>query len=181
MGSPTSDDDPTPWADRPGGLGGWSGPPPGGDRSNRGLVIALVGGLVILAALGAALVYAFPRDGGETVSAGRSTTPGTAPTSSSFYLYADTATLDDVFADDARAIDPMPEGRDCSTAEGVTAWKAGGVERGEIACVITGDGLVIAWTDRRFGIEGVVTAPGSTPEDLAELADWWRGHSEFRR
>ncbi len=95
MAGPTSDDDPT----RPAaGPGGWSAPaaggpgpqyppgsypPPGpqgpygsgapsagGVRGNRGLVIALVVGLVILLALCVALVYAFTRDSGETVSAG---------------------------------------------------------------------------------------------------------------
>jgi hypothetical protein len=107
------------------------------------------------------------------------TQPG--PQRAFFYLYDDTATLDQVFAEDAEDIQPMPEGEDCSTAEGVTVWNVEGVEGGEIACTITDDGLVIAWTDREFGIEGVVTGPGSTQEELAELADWWRGNSDFQR
>jgi hypothetical protein len=39
---------------------------------------------------------------------------------------------------------------------------------------------VVAWTDREFGIEGVVTAPGTTQEELAELAEWWRFNSDFQ-
>jgi hypothetical protein len=54
------------------------------------------------------------------------------------------------------------------------------MEGGEIACTITCDGLAIAWTDREFGIEGVVTAPGSTQEELATLANWWRANSDFQ-
>jgi hypothetical protein len=229
----------------PQGTYGYGGPPPSGSRSNRGLVIALVVGIVILIALGAALVFAFTRDSGETVSSGRSTptsaapassTPsptgstgsspsssshagdrtdellaavppdfsdcaGTAlagdgdvaavdcgasttqpgPTAASFYLYDDTSTLDEVFARDAGEFDPMPEGQDCSTAEGVTVWNAEGTEGGDIACTITDEGLLIVWSDREFGMEGVVEAPGDSQDELAALADWWRTNSDFRR
>jgi hypothetical protein len=59
----------------PPGAYGYGQPPPNAERSNRGLVIALVVGLVILIALGVALVFAFTRDSGDTVSSGTSTTP----------------------------------------------------------------------------------------------------------
>jgi hypothetical protein len=226
-----------------------AGPPPGGGRSRRGLVIALVIGLVALVVLGAALVFAFSRDDGKTVAAAPSTATSAAPTSSSsepsptesasssspspspseagadrtdellaavpadftdcagadpagdgdvaavdcgasttqpgptaasFYLYDDTATLDQVFTRDAGDIGAMPEGEDCATAEGVTVWNADGVEGGQIACTITDEGLLIAWTDREFGIEAVVTGPGSTQDELAELADWWRNNSDLQ-
>jgi hypothetical protein len=86
-----------------------------------------------------------------------------------------------VFTQDASDIGAMPEGEDCETAEGVTVWNdSDGVEGGQIACTITDEGLLIAWTDREFGIEGVVTGPGSTQDELAELADWWRNNSDFR-
>jgi hypothetical protein len=198
---------------------------------------------VVLAGLAVALVIAFTRDGGDTVSADPSGTTG-APTSSAapstaesssaaptptestdrtdellamvpvdftdcvpaepagdgdvaavtcgpsttqpgaqdaaFYLYEDTATLDAVFADEAAGVGPMPEGQDCSTAEGVTTWNVEGVEGGEIGCVITEDGVLLAWTDREFGIEGIVTAPGTTQEDLAALAEWWATNSDFQ-
>ena len=62
-----------------------------------------------------------------------------------------------------------------------TGPDAGGDERGQIACTVTPDGLVIGWTDRECRIEGVVTAPGSTHQELAEPADWWRDNSDFRR
>ena len=223
------------------------GPPPGGGRSRRGLVIALVIGLVALVVLGAALVFAFTRDDGKTVSAAPSTATSAAPTSSSsepsptesasssspspseagadrtdellaavpadftdcagadpagdgdvaavdcgasttqpgptaasFYLYDDTDTLDQVFTRDAGDIGAMPEGEDCATAEGVTVWNADGVEGGQIACTITDEGLLIAWTDREFGIEAVVTGPGSTQDELAELAEWWRNNSDLQ-
>jgi hypothetical protein len=232
----------------PAGPGGLGGPPP--ERSRRGLITALIAGLVILAGVGVALIFAFTRDEGDTVSADPSTstsappasssssapssTPETTtseppptdtagdrtdellavvppdftdcagadlagdgdvaavdcgasttqpgPTAASFYLYDDTGTLDDVFDADAADIDPMPDGEDCTTAEGVLPWNtADGEEGGDVACTVTDDGLLIAWTDREFGIEGVVTAPGSTQEDLAALAEWWRGNSDFQR
>ena len=232
----------------PPGPGGPGGPPP--ERSHRGLITALIAGLVILAGVGVALVFAFTRDDGDTISAdpttstsapatssssapsstpetttsepppptdtagdrtdellavvpadftdcagadlagdgdvaavdcGASTTqPG--PTAASFYLYDDTGTLDDVFDEDASDIDPMPDGDDCTTAQGVLPWNtADGDEGGDVACTVTDDGLLIAWTDREFGIEGVVTAPGTTQEDLAALAEWWRANSDFQR
>ncbi len=225
------------------------GPPPGAGRSRRGLVIALIVGLVVLAGIVVALIIAFTRDGGDTVSADPSTSSSEAPTSesepsptestssappsptesssdltdqllaavpvdftdcagadlvgdgdvaavdcgasttqpgptaASFYLYEDTETLDGVFAQDAAQIPAMPEGEDCATAEGVTVWTPEGSddEGGEVACAIVEDGLLIAWTDREFGIEGVVTAPGSTQEELSALADWWRLNSDFQR
>jgi hypothetical protein len=226
------------------------GPPPGGDRSRKGLIAALIAGVVVLAGVGVALVIAFTRDDSRTESGGASTSTTTAatssspepsptdsssaapssptgtsddptdqllaavpvdftdcagsdpagdgdiaavdcgasttrpgPTAASFYLYEDTATLDQVFADDAAEIPDMPEGADCTTAEGVTVWNPEGSddEGGEVACTITAEGVLLAWTDREFGIEGVVTAPGSTQGELAELAEWWRLNSAFQR
>ena len=231
--------------------GPYGAPPPEGSpsgRSRRGLVIALIAGLVILAGVGAALVFAFTRDDGRKVAvdpsasatpspasssaAAPSTTESTSsapppsetagdrtddllaavppdftdcaraepagdgdvaavdcgasatqpgPTEASFYLYDDPATLDSVFGDDATDIEAMPEGEDCTTAQGVLAWNdADGQEGGEVACTIGDEGLLIAWTDREFGIEGVVSAPGSTQEELAALAEWWRANSDFQ-
>jgi hypothetical protein len=238
-----------PYASGPGGAypqqgpgGGWGAPPPRGG-SNRGLLIALVIGLVLLAGIAVALVVAFTREGGETVSTGPTDTSSAAPSSSpsasssepapspspsgstdrteellatvpvdfpdceptepagdgdvaavtcgpsttqpgpqtaAFYLYEDAETLDRVFAEAAADVDPMPEGEDCSTAQGVTTWEAGGVEGGEIGCIITESGLLLAWSDRAFGIEGIVTAPGSTQEELASLAAWWTTNSDFQ-
>ena len=221
------------------------GTPPGGGRGNRGLVIALVVGLLLLAGVAVALVIAFTRDG-DQVAADPSTSSSAAPSSSespspttsaspsptetgddrtdellaavpadftdcipaevegdgdvakvdcgpsttqpgptgaSFWLYDDTATLDEVFAADAEhnGAGPMPEGEDCSTAQGWTSWSQEGGEGGEVACVIKDDTLLILWTDREFAIEGAVTAPGSTQEELAELAEWWRDSSDFQR
>jgi hypothetical protein len=230
------------------GASGYGAPPPGGGRGNRGLVIALVVGLVLLAGVAVALVIAFNRDEGQQVAADPSTSSGSptassspspSPTTSSpspspsetatdrsdellaavpadftdciaaepsgdgdvaavdcgpsttqpgpqgasFWLYDDTATLDEVFAADSarNGADPMPDGEDCTTAEGVTKWTQEDEEGGEVACVITEQGVLILWTDREFGIEGAVTAPGSTQEDLAELAQWWRTGSDFQR
>jgi hypothetical protein len=240
-----------PYGSGPGGAypqqgpgGGWGAPPPRG-RSNRGLLIALVVGLVLLAGIAVALVVAFTREGGETVSTGATDTSSEAPSSSpspspstseptpspspsgstdrteellatvpvdfsdceptepagdgdvaavtcgpsttrpgpqtaAFYLYEDAETLDRVFAEAAADVDPMPEGEDCSTAQGVTTWEVGGVEGGEIGCIITESGLLLAWSDRAFGIEGIVTGPGSTQEELAALADWWTTNSDFQ-
>jgi hypothetical protein len=235
---------PGPWP--PQGGYGYGGPPPGRRRSHRGLIIALVIGLVILAGVGVALIYAFTRDEGETVSSGPSASTSAAaastassasssaeagpsatgspsstsrtdellatvpaeftdcaradpagdgdvaavtcgtsvtrpgPEAASFYLYDDPAILVQAFAADAVDVGPMPDGETCTTAQGVTHWDNEGVEGGQIACTITDEGPVIAWTDREFGIEGVVTAPGSAQEDLAALAEWWRVHSDFR-
>jgi hypothetical protein len=55
------------------GAYGYGGLPPDDRSSNRGLVIALVAGLVILVGLVVALIIAYTRDGGETVSAAPST------------------------------------------------------------------------------------------------------------
>ena len=238
----------------PRGAYGYGGPPGGppsdGGRSNRGLLIALIVGLVILAGIGVALIIAFTRGDGERASADPSAATGAAPPSSppsepspsestgaappsptdtagdrtdellaavpvdfpdcvradlagdgdvaavdcgasttqpgpsaaSFHLYEDTATLDGVFAEDATGIGPMPEGETCATAQGVTAWDtAEGVRGGEVACTITDEGLLIVWTDHEFAIEGLVIAAGSTQEELAELADWWRTNSDFQR
>jgi hypothetical protein len=113
-------------------------------------------------------------------SCGPSTTqPG--PQEATFYRYEDTATLDEVFAGDVQeaGIEPMPEGADCLTAEGYTTWNVGGVEGGEVACAINEDEVVVAWSDREFGIEGVITAPGSTQEDLAALTEWWINNSDY--
>jgi hypothetical protein len=229
----------------PHGAGPGYGAPPPGRRSNRGLLIALVVGLVLLACIAVALVIAFTREGGETVSTGATDTSSAAPSSSpspspstsepapspspsgstartdellatvpvdfpdceptepagdgdvaavtcgpsttrpgpqtaAFYLYEDAETLDRVFAEAAADVDPMPEGEDCSTAQGVTTWEVGGVEGGEIGCIITESGLLLAWSDRAFGIEGIVTAPGSTQEELAALAAWWTTNSDFQ-
>ncbi len=113
------------------------------------------------------------------VTCGPSTTqPG--PQTAFFYLYEDSATLDQVFATDAEGIDPMPAGEDCATAQGVTTWNVDGVEGGEIACTLTEEGLLIAWTDREFGIEGVVTARGTTQAELSALAEWWRSNSDYQ-
>lgn len=265
MGLPApGDDDPTrrlpdpgPWGQGgpypppyPGGRppgGNWGAPPPGG-RGNRGLLIALVVGLVVLAGIAVGLVVAFTREGGETASAGRtdpssaapsssasrsSSSPGTSesapspspsgsaartdellatvpadfrdcrpaepagdgdvaavtcgpsttqpgPQTAAFYLYEDVETLDRVFAEEAAEVDPLPEGEDCSTAQGVTTWEVDGVEGGEIGCLITEEGLLLAWSDREFGIQGIVTAPGSTQEELAALAGWWTTNSDFQ-
>ena len=231
---------------------GWppGGPPPGGDRSRKGLIAALVAGVVVLVGIAVALVIVFTRDDSGTDAGGASTsTAGAAtstssepsptettssapssptessddatgqllaavpvdfpdcegadpagdgdiaavdcgasttqpgPATASFYLYEDTATLDQVFADDSAELPRMPEGADCTTAEGVTVWSPEGSddEGGEVACTITPDGVLLAWTDREFGIEGVVSAPGSTQEALAELAEWWRLNSAFQR
>lgn len=223
--------------------GGYGAPPPDGRKGKRGLLIAVVAGLVVLAALAVALVIAFTRDGGERVAADRSGTTSAAPSTSAsptpsessaapspsespdrtdellatvpadfpdcspsdlagdgdvaavvcgpsttqpgpqdgtFYLYEDAATLDRVFAADSSGLEPLPEGEDCSTAQGVTTWNVDGVEGGEIACTITEDGLLLAWTDREFGIEGIVTAPGSTQEELAALAQWWSTNSDYQ-
>jgi hypothetical protein len=208
-------------------------------------VIALIVGLVLLACIGVALIYAFTQNSGDTVSSGPSTStsaaaasgafsssePGSSeatssapsspnrtddllatvpadfpdcaaadpahdgdvaavecgtsvtrpgPQAASFYLYDDGATLDRVFTQDVADIDPMPDGETCATAEGVTVWMTDGVEGGQIACTITDEGLVVAWTDRDVGIEGVVSAPGTTQEELAALAEWWRANSDFR-
>jgi hypothetical protein len=232
---------------------GYGGPPPDGGRNRRGLVIALVAGLVILVGIAAALVFAFTRDDGKTVSADLTASPSagssssSAPSSSpspsestssapssqsdnggdrtdellalvpvdftdcaetdlagdgdvaavtcgssstqpgpetaSFYLYEDSQTLDQVFVQDVEAegIEPLPDGEDCDTAQGVTTWDVDGVEGGNLACTIGTEGVLIAWTDREFGIEAVVTAPGSTQEELAVLAGWWRANSDFQR
>ena len=276
MGSPRSDDDrtrpgwPAPWQGGwpppgqqgqypppgpggpypPQGLGGGpSAPPPPDGRSGRGLLIAVVVGLVVLAGLAVALDIAFTRVDGKTLAAdpspptGPSETAGQAPSSSAspsptessaaassspaadrteellatvpadfpdceagelagdgdvaavvcgpsttrpgpqdgaFHLYDDTGTLDRVFAEDTSALDPLPAGEDCSTAQGVTTWHVEGVEGGEVACTITEDGLLLAWTDREFDVEGIVTAPGSTQEELAALAEWWSTHSGYQ-
>jgi serine/threonine-protein kinase len=63
----------------PPGAYGYGQPPPSAERSNRGLVIALVVGLVILIALCVALVFAFTRDSGDTISSGTSTTTSAEP------------------------------------------------------------------------------------------------------
>jgi hypothetical protein len=209
-------------------------------------VIALVAGLVILAGVAVALVFAFTGDDGDTVAGPTSTTSAASSSSASpspsettsappsptetagdrtdellavvpadftdcqgtelagdgdvaavecgpsttqpgpqrafFYLYEDTQTLDQVFVEDieGQGLDQMPDGQDCTTAQGVTSWNVDGVEGGSVACAITDDGLLMAWTDREFGIEGVVTAPGSTQEELAALAEWWRANSDFQ-
>ncbi len=62
------------------GAYGYGALPPDGRSSNRGLVIALIAGLVILAGLVVALIIAYTRDGGETVAADPSTSA--APSSS---------------------------------------------------------------------------------------------------
>jgi hypothetical protein len=209
------------------------GQPPHRRRSHSGLLVTLVAGLVVLAAVGAALVVAVGRGDGRSASADLSVSPSVGagdptgsgtpsgertaellavvpldftdctaaelagdgdvaavdcgasadqpgPAAAEFHLYDDTATLDEVFARHAAEVDPMPQGETCSTAEGVTAWRAAGVEGGEVACTITDDGLLITWTDREFGIEGAVTAPGTTQEELAVLTEWWRAKSDFR-
>jgi hypothetical protein len=109
------------------------------------------------------------------------TQPG--PSTGAFYLYPDPGTLDQVFADDVSEVGltEMPSGEDCRTSEGVTTWTADGVEGGEVACAITNEGVQIAWTDREFGIEGIVTMPGSTQEDLATLTEWWFQNSGYQR
>jgi hypothetical protein len=228
------------------------GMPPGGGRGNRGLVISLVVGLLLLAGVAVALVIAFTRDDGERVATDPSTSSSAAPSSSgspsssaspspstsasqtpsegagdrtdellaavpadftdciaaevegdgdvaavdcgpsstqpgpegaSFWLYDDTATLDEVFAADSEhnGGEPLPEGEDCTTAQGWTTWSQEGGAGGEVACVIKDDTLLILWTDREFGIEGAVTATGSTQEELAELSEWWLDSSDFRR
>jgi hypothetical protein len=108
------------------------------------------------------------------------TQPG--PQEAEFYLYEDTATLDQVFADDVAGagLEPMAEGEDCTTSQGVTTWDVGGVQGGEVACAISDNGLIIAWTDWEFGIEGIVYASGSSQEELAELANWWISNSDYQ-
>jgi hypothetical protein len=88
-----------------------------------------------------------------------------------------------VFADDVWEVGltAMPSGGDCRASEGVTTWATDGVEGGEVTCAITDEGVQIAWTDREFGIEGIVTMPGSTQRDLATLAEWWFQNSGYRR
>lgn len=232
----------------PGGPAGPGGPggPGGSGGSKRNLVIAVVAGIVLLAAVGAVLWLTLGGDE-DPVATDRTTSPSTSPTTSSsapttsesptpspsptetsgdadylisivpadftdceeaalegdgdiahvtcgpsatqpgpqtaeFYLYEDTDTLDQVFADDVTGagLEPMAEGEDCSTTTGVTTWDVGGVQGGEVACAITDDGLVIAWTDWEFGVEGIVYAAGSTQEELGALSEWWLTNSDYQ-
>lgn len=109
------------------------------------------------------------------------TQPG--PSGARFYLYPDVATLDEVFAKDVEGsgLTEFPADQDCSTGTGFGAWEVEGVVRGQVACTIVQDDTVsIAWTDDEFRTEGIVSVPGTTQADVAELYSWWVDNSYYQ-
>ncbi|WP_299952207.1 hypothetical protein [uncultured Modestobacter sp.] len=108
------------------------------------------------------------------------TQPGAAE--AVFHRYPDVATLDAVFQADTggAGLTALSEDDDCSTALGYGEWTIDGVTGGLVACTI-GDGIVqIAWTDDEFLTEGLISAPGTTQEDVSALYAWWTENSFFQ-
>jgi hypothetical protein len=109
------------------------------------------------------------------------TQPG--PTGARFHLYPDVATLDEVFADDVEGsgLTQFADDEDCLSDTGFGAWGTEGTTRGLVACTILDDDTVsIAWTDDEYVTEGIVSAPGTTQADVAELYTWWVDNSYFQ-
>jgi hypothetical protein len=102
-----------------------------------------------------------------------STQPG--PQMAVFHRYPDRASLDAVFASDVRTagLQPLQPPQDCSSSPGEFHWSSGGLEGGDVACVIGGGQIEIAWTDYAFLNEGVIAAPGTTQPQLTALYQWW--------
>jgi hypothetical protein len=111
---------------------------------------------------------------------GASTTqPG--PQQAGFWLYPDQATLSSVFESDVAGAPAIPEGQTCNDTVGVTDWTTP-TNSGRVACTIDADSgnVAIVWTDDNAGIQGIVTAPGTTQADLGALAEWWAVNSDFQ-
>ncbi|WP_222194056.1 hypothetical protein [Modestobacter italicus] len=109
------------------------------------------------------------------------TQPGAAE--AVFHRYPDVATLDAVFEADTggAGLTALTGEDDCSTTVGYGEWTIDGVTGGLVACTIVGDGTVqIAWTDDEYLTEGLVSAPGTTQEDVSALYAWWTENSFFQ-
>lgn len=109
------------------------------------------------------------------------TQPGAAE--AVFHRYPDVATLDAVFQADTggAGLTALTGEDDCSTSIGYGEWTIDGVTGGLVACTIVGDGTVqIAWTDDEYLTEGLVSAPGSTQDDVSALYAWWTENSFFQ-
>ncbi len=96
-----------------------------------------------------------------------------------FWMYRNADTLSAVFTADAGDLAPLPQGADCTTAQGVTAWQSSS-GTGAIACHVKVGQARILWTHQAALVEGLVRSPGTSQADLARLYTWWIQHGHLQ-
>ena len=108
------------------------------------------------------------------------TQPG--PTEAQFHLYADQATLDEVFSRDVegRGFPEFPGEPDCTGSQGIGEWSGAG-SSGRLACALIDGRPWLYWTDDVALTEGIVVGEGGTQADLAALYEWWTTNSDYVR
>jgi hypothetical protein len=110
------------------------------------------------------------------------TQPG--PAAAQFAGYPDQGSLDAAFRTDVLAfgLTPFSGAADC-TESGYAEWTfdASDETGGLLGCGLTPDGnAFVYWTDYEYLVEGLVTMPGATQDDVVALYDWWTTNSNFR-
>ncbi|WP_366489572.1 serine/threonine-protein kinase [Petropleomorpha daqingensis] len=108
------------------------------------------------------------------------------PDFSRFYLYPDSATVEQVFLDDVTGVNLTELSADqaCPDTQGYYYYTGtNGDQAGRVACYVSDDNnAVLVWTQDDAHAEAVVQLTGGGTEGLATLWTWWRdgANSDFQ-
>jgi hypothetical protein len=106
------------------------------------------------------------------------------PTDSAFYLYADSAEVDEVFLADMErnGVSELAQDQNCPDTQGYQDYSINGEDAGRVGCYVDADGnAFVIWTQDEYGAEGIVVIEAGGPEGLRTLVDWWlvNANSDF--